>query len=100
MTLPRNRTAALLSGASAALLAATLLTGTASVTGASSAQSATCYNTQRDATYNTPGCSSVRHWVTRKSTGTARTYGAWVGKKGTSMVISYVDWKASGTQVS
>lgn len=59
-----------------------------------------CYNTQRDATYNRPGCSVVRHWVTRSSTGTARTHGAWVGIGGVSMVISYVDWTGSGTEVA
>lgn len=73
--------------------------GVGSVINAAPADSLTCYTTARDATYNTPGCGTVRHWVTRASTGTARTYGAWVGKGGTSMVISYVDWRSSGTQV-
>lgn len=90
----------LLGCATAMLLGASLMTGVTTVSAAAPAEAAACYNTQRDATYNTPGCFSVRHWVTRKSTGTARTYGAWVGKRGTSMVISYVDWKSSGTQTS
>ncbi len=77
-----------------------MLTGGALASPSESAQAGTCYNTQRDATYNKPGCFTVRHWVTRTSTGTTRTYGAWVGIGGTSAVISYVDWKSSGTQVS
>jgi len=89
----------LAAGVAAAALGATLLTGATMAVGeAPSAQSATCYTTARDATYNKPGCFSVRHWVTRASTGSTRHYGAWVGKGGTSMVITWVDWTSSGTQ--
>lgn len=74
------------------------VSGAAVVTGISSAQVVTCYDTARDATYNTPGCYRVRHWVTRSSIGSVRYYGSWVGARGVSSVVCWIDWKSSGTQ--
>jgi hypothetical protein len=87
-----------LAAAAAATLGVALLTGAAPAvqTDAASAK-LECYRTARDATYNTD-CYSVRHWVKRSSTGSTKHYGDWVGHWGTSMVISWNDWKSSGTE--